>query len=182
MCANGQALLDKRLVWQAPMRRAAMSGSNATGGAAHMLSPKAHRMSMLTLLKPGKKSGAAPDRDLNVWSLVDNEALKYELLALELKLNLPKTLCVGVILVQPGQDEAAAMSNSMSKELEAFLACISAPVETRGWSGYLGGMPNNAAGTIYYTSWKSFEIVFHVAPLLSVAQVRQSEVQTCLCW
>lgn len=111
--------------------------------------------------------------ELITWTYCEDQALSMELLALELKLGLPKTLCVGVVLVKPDQDEATAMTNGMSKELELFLSRIAAPVETLGWSGYSGGVSTKEHGTIYYSSWKGFEIVFHVAPLLSTTQRRQ---------
>lgn len=123
-----------------------------------------------SLLHSSEKEAAPKD----VWLLCEEAALPMELLALEVKLSLPKTLSVGVVLVRPGDaDEAAAMQNVLSKELEVFLALISTPVESHGWSGYAGGMHTKEEGTIYYASWKGFEIVFHVAPLLSAVQRRQ---------
>lgn len=66
------------------------------------------------------------------WRLADEVALKTELLALELKLGLPRQISVGVIMFQPGQDEAqAAASSIMSKPLELFMASIAAPTEVR---------------------------------------------------
>lgn len=166
--ADGVRALLARVVWDADAGCARLSDA-LLGDEAALLSPRS-RGSVLSLIKSPRGGPASARRG---WRLVEDTALNYELLALELKLGLPKTLSVGVVLVHPDQDEAAAMGNAMSKELELFLRSVSSPVETKGWSGYTGGLSTSDNTTIYYASWQSFEIVFHVAPLLLPAQQRQ---------
>lgn len=139
--------------------------------------PKTRRMSLL--VKP----------EAQKWRLADEAPLKTELLALELRLSLPRQIAIGVLAVHPGQDEAAASRNpALSKAAEAFLAAIAAPTEVTkekilclaqknnkalGWSGYTGGLSTKESTKFYYCGWRGLEIVFHVAPLLSESQRRQ---------
>ncbi len=132
--------------------------------------PKTQRMSVIRNLKNSLRG----DTSSGLWQLVEAQSLKMELLAVELKLGLPKTLTVGVVVIQPDQDEAAAMAaNPMSKAAEQFLASIATPTEALGYSGYAGGMSTKEPGTFYYAGWRGMEIVFHVAPLMSETQRRQ---------
>ena len=153
----------------------------AAAAAAGPTTPKTQRVSVIRNLKNSLRgeggagnSGSSCGGGSGLWQLADSQSLKMELLALELKLGLPKALAVGVVLVQPGQDEATAMaSNAMSKAAELFLASIATPTEALGYSGYAGGMSTKEPGTFYYLGWRGMEIVFHVAPLLSETQRRQ---------
>ena len=108
-----------------------------------------------------------------LWHQVDDVALDMELLALELRLGLAKTLSVGVVRMLPGQTESEAQENPMSSAFESFLAELGNPIETLGWSGYSGGVSTKQPGKVYYASHKSIEIVFHACPLLSQEQRRQ---------
>ncbi len=108
------------------------------------------------------------------WRLHDEQPLKTELLALELKLGLPRQISIGVILLQPGQNEAAgAANNVLSKAAEAFMSSIAAPSDSLGSSSYTGGLSSKESTKFYYCGWRGLEIVFHVAPLLTDAQKRQ---------
>jgi hypothetical protein len=139
------------------------------------VTPKTQRVSVIRNLKNSLRGVDTGGGGISgLWQLADSQALKMELLAVELKLGLPKTLTVGVVLVQPGQDEGTAMANNpMSKTAEQFMSSIATPTEALGYSGYTGGMSTREAGTFYYQGWRGMEIVFHVAPLLTESQRRQ---------
>ena len=107
------------------------------------------------------------------WNFEDGPGMCMELMQLEVKLGLPRTLAVGVVAVRPNQDEAEAMANPLSKELEQFLGSIASPIDTQGWSGYSGGLSTKEHTPVYYTTFGGIEIVFHVCPSLSETQRRQ---------
>eukprot|EP01102_Stenamoeba_stenopodia_P007108 TRINITY_DN1983_c0_g1_i1.p1 TRINITY_DN1983_c0_g1~~TRINITY_DN1983_c0_g1_i1.p1 ORF type:complete len:510 (+),score=130.87 TRINITY_DN1983_c0_g1_i1:403-1932(+) len=84
-----------------------------------------------------------------------------------------KTRCVtfGVVYVKAGQtDEDDIFANvSTSPEYEEFLTYLGDKVTLCGWSGFRGGLDikTNTKGThSVFTSWNSFNIMYHVATLL----------------
>ena len=109
----------------------------------------------------------------DLWTMVTDPSLGMELLALELKLGLAKGLAVGVVRIKPGQSEAEAMQNPSSPAFESFLSLLGNPIETKGWSGYSGGLSTKNSAKLWYTSWKGVEIAFHSCPELSEDQRRQ---------
>lgn len=65
------------------------------------------------------------------------------------------------------------MLNPTSRAFDSFMASIASPLDTQGFSGYTGGLPTKTSTTIYYSSWRGLEVVFHCAPLLTDEQRRQ---------
>merc|ERR1711916_194249 len=90
-----------------------------------------------------------------VW-MEHDDSLNVELLGLEVKLSLRKTISVGVLLAHPGQDEAEMMKSNTeaTKAFGEFLDFLGTQVETAGFSGYAGGCSKSLMDniTIYYAS------------------------------
>lgn len=74
----------------------------------------------------------------------------------------------------------------MSPAFEAFMSILGDKVEIKGWSGFRGGLDTSInfffvcvkwldhdEGSTYYTSYRGFEIMFHVVPMLSEDQRRR---------
>lgn len=46
-------------------------------------------------------------------------------------------------------------------------------IQLKGWSGYRGGYSTFDEGVSFYTSWRGFEIMFHVASLMTQEEQRR---------
>lgn len=114
-----------------------------------------------------------------VWTMVSSTKsdLGPLLLAFECRLGLNKRVSVGVIYNTGGQTEEEAFLNSSDRiatvGLHKLLNILGTRVPLEGWEHYSGGVSSTQESHIWYTSWRGFEIVFHVAPDMSPQSQRQ---------
>lgn len=92
------------------------------------------------------------------------------LLGLECRLGLGKRLTIGVIYMKSGQSEEEAFQNKSSKSFDTLLNILGYRVPLKDWRSYNGGL---SGSHIHYSSWRGFEIVFHVATELNKEAQRQ---------
>lgn len=83
-------------------------------------------------------------------------------------------MTVGVLTAKAGQNDEQMFSNPASESLSKLMNILASRVPAKGWTGYTGGQ-TDPSRHIYYTSWRGFEIVFHVA-------VRQKKKGFLLCF
>ncbi|ORY96376.1 hypothetical protein BCR43DRAFT_524481 [Syncephalastrum racemosum] len=116
-----------------------------------------------------------PDIDLRQFRELSAEAtilagLEKEILRFD-EMEIPKFYKFGILTVKDGQDtEEAWFGNcGLSKPLERFLHILGEPVALQGYKGYTAGLDTKTgeSGELSYaTSWRDYEIMFHVAPLM----------------
>jgi len=85
--------------------------------------------------------------------------------------NVIKTYKFGVLYCGPGQTREDEMFANVkgSDNWEAFLSFLGDRIVLEGWKGYRGGLDvrQNSTGThSVHSHFRTFEIMFHVAPLL----------------
>eukprot|EP00697_Spironema_sp_BW2_P009112 gnl/Spiro4/23896_TR11829_c0_g3_i1.p1 gnl/Spiro4/23896_TR11829_c0_g3~~gnl/Spiro4/23896_TR11829_c0_g3_i1.p1 ORF type:complete len:222 (-),score=33.19 gnl/Spiro4/23896_TR11829_c0_g3_i1:178-798(-) len=81
---------------------------------------------------------------------------------------------IGVVYAQKGQTkEEEFFNNPPSLPFIEFLNLIGENIELKGWSGYNGDMNSEEVDNAYYTKWRNFEIMFHVATFLTTEQQRR---------
>jgi hypothetical protein len=82
-------------------------------------------------------------------------------------------MTVGVLLVRGAhQTDEQVFENKPTANLHMLMNILASKVPARGWTGYTGGQVG-LSKHIYYTSWRGFEIVFHVAADMSAEEQRQ---------
>ncbi len=59
-----------------------------------------------------------------------------------------------------GQSDEQLFQNPATESLTKLMSLLATQVPAKGWTGYTGGLTER---NIYYSSWRGFEIVFHVA-------------------
>lgn len=101
---------------------------------------------------------------------IPDDTLCTRLLHMEDRL-LVKSYKFGVVYCKEGQttDDEMLNNGEWSPFFDEFLACLGEKVELKGYSKYRGGLDveNNTTGThAIATSFKDFDIIYHVAPLL----------------
>ncbi len=144
---------------------------------------------------PPMVGAAAEDGEDSEWRAVSPSKtdLPCLLLGLECRLGLGKRIAVGVIYNGGGQSEEEAAGNEGgSAQFERFLDLLCSRVSPKvqrflllhfththiaaappqDWRHWRGGLAADVV-SIPYTSWRGFEIVFHVATELSSAGTRQ---------
>lgn len=111
----------------------------------------------------------------NGWYKVTNRTFRVELLGMEVQLGGGKCYSIGVICAKAGQtDDASMFENESSSAFEEFCHIIGDKIQLKGWTGFRGGFDvSSEEGETFYSSWRGFEIMFHVAPYLSSEQRRR---------
>ncbi|KAJ8329472.1 hypothetical protein QVD99_005582 [Batrachochytrium dendrobatidis] len=111
-------------------------------------------------------------KDINPTKLktVEDKAIEKKILSLD-ELRYCSRYKFGVLLVKPGQktDNEFLQNVEGSKGYNKFLDIMGDRVELKGYKGYAGGLDVSNDRTGLYsigTTWRSFEIMFHVATLL----------------
>eukprot|EP01102_Stenamoeba_stenopodia_P020515 TRINITY_DN8023_c0_g1_i3.p1 TRINITY_DN8023_c0_g1~~TRINITY_DN8023_c0_g1_i3.p1 ORF type:complete len:968 (+),score=239.81 TRINITY_DN8023_c0_g1_i3:2187-5090(+) len=113
---------------------------------------------------------------------VDEPELTKELVTFE-KQMVDRAYKIGILYCKDGQvqDENGIFSNTeTSADYEEFLDWIGKKIELKGWDKFRGGLDvkNGSTGThSVYTTFESFEIMFHVGTLLpfNQADIQQLE-------
>lgn len=96
------------------------------------------------------------------------------LLGLECRLGHSKCVTVGVVYNAGGQtEEEAFLNTTTSPGFEQLLSLLAVRVPLAEWRHFRGGVSPSQTPFLYYTSWRGFEVVFHVAPYLSAEARRQ---------
>ncbi len=81
---------------------------------------------------------------------------------------------VGVVFNQGGQSEEEAFRNtSASERFDRLMRALCVRVPLKDWRHFDGGLSASQTSDICYTSWRGFEIVFHVAHELPTDARRQ---------
>lgn len=125
------------------------------------------------LMKEGDKQGSKSEAQ---WAAISSSKsdLPCLILGLECRLGQSKRLTIGVVLCKSGQDEEEIYGNAATPALERLLKILATKIPLEGWRSYTGGMAVGASlQSTYYTSWRGFEIVFHVATELNKEYQRQ---------
>lgn len=91
-----------------------------------------------------------------------------------LTLDRLQRITVGVVFNTGGQTEEDAFRNTAgSARFTRLMRVLAARVPLAGWRHFDGGVSATQAQEIYYTSWRGFEVVFHVAHELGGEARRQ---------
>ncbi len=164
------SLLDDRFDKNAASFGALLGGGAGVvggGGGAGLQAPLSPVM--------GERGGGGGERERATWAAISASKtdLPCLLLGLECRLGLGKRMTVGVLVARgPAQSDEELFANKTTAGLERLMGLLASRVPAKGWTGYMGGM-SDLAKHLYYTSWRGFELVFHVAPDLSPEQQRQ---------
>jgi hypothetical protein len=159
------SLLDDRVDQNAASFGALLNGSGSSRSISAPLSP----------VVGDRASAREGGGERAMWSAISASKtdLPCLLLGLECRLGLGKRMTVGVLVARgAGQSDEEVFANRSTAALERLMGVLASKVPAAGWSGYMGGM-SAMAPHLYYTSWRGFELVFHVAPDLSPEQQRQ---------
>jgi hypothetical protein len=105
------------------------------------------------------------------WTRIFDDSLNPRLLAFEEKTLPEPRYKIGVVFQKEGQtnENEIFANNTTSAAFERFLGCIADKIQLKGWDKFAGGLDvkSNSTGTnSYYTNFKGYEIMFHVAPML----------------
>ncbi|KAG2219577.1 hypothetical protein INT45_002535 [Circinella minor] len=103
--------------------------------------------------------------EATILSGLEKGILRYD------EMEIPKFYKFGVLSVKNGQttEEAWFANSNVSESLERFLNIIGRPIELEGYKGYTAGLDTKSGESgkfSYATSWRDYEIMFHVAPLM----------------
>jgi len=121
---------------------------------------------MMSTRKGGPKFG---------WYQITEKSINVDVLGLEAELAPSRCYCIAVVYAKAGQTSEQEMyRNECSTAFEKFLDILGDKIEIRGWSGFRGGFDTTSGnGVTFYTSWRGFEIMYHVVPFLHQDQVRR---------
>ena len=110
-----------------------------------------------------------------IWHAVSSTKsdLPCLLLGLECRLGLGKRVTVGVVYMKGSQGEELAFKNKESPNFLSFLDILATKVPLKDWKAFDGFLSVSEVDSIYYASWRGFEIVFHVASQLNSESQRQ---------
>ena len=109
----------------------------------------------------------------HIASSKDKKALSARMLVLEARLGKSQRLNVGVFF-HTNDKEKKGDDTFESAAFKKFLRIISNEVPGSHWKHFDGGMSNYVRqGTLFYTSWRGFEIVFHVSTRMNADLRRQ---------
>ncbi|KAI7857606.1 hypothetical protein BDC45DRAFT_500213 [Circinella umbellata] len=97
------------------------------------------------------------------------------------EMEIPKFYKFGVLSVKEGQttEEEWFANSNVSESLERFLNIIGRPIELEGYKGYAAGLDTKSGESgkfSYATSWRDYEIMFHVAPLMPCRENDKQQV------
>ncbi len=122
----------------------------------------------------------SPSNRTLLWRYVPEmhaSVLRMQLLALEARVGLRRTFSVGVIFGEEGDrtEEEMFKNGTCCKD---FFNAIGEEIHESGWghhygSNFLASGETNPNRSAYYASFRGYEILFHVAPLLSDTEQRQ---------
>jgi hypothetical protein len=122
------------------------------------------------------------DEDNLSWSIVSKPAsfrrLSLGLLELDVLFAVPKRFCVNVICNVDGESEKVALENMANDgsdpSFQRLLNILGSVQTRRGWGFFAGNTEGDEdVSFIRYTSWRGYEIVFHVASSLNHEQQRR---------
>ncbi|KAI9243567.1 hypothetical protein BDA99DRAFT_449016 [Phascolomyces articulosus] len=126
-----------------------------------------------------------PDIDLRTFRELSAEAtilsgLEKDILRFD-EMEIPKCYKFGVLSVRDGQttEEEWFANSNVSEPLERFLHIIGRPIELEGYKGYTAGLDTRSGESgkfSYATSWRDYEIMFHVAPLMPCRENDKQQV------
>ncbi|KAI8145180.1 hypothetical protein BJV82DRAFT_605181 [Fennellomyces sp. T-0311] len=126
-----------------------------------------------------------PDIDLRIFRELSAEAtilsgLEKDILRFD-EMEIPKFYKFGVLSVRDGQatEEEWFANSSLSEPLERFLNIMGRPVELEGYKGYTAGLDTKSGESgkfSFATSWRDYEIMFHVAPLMPCRENDKQQV------
>ncbi|KAI9487575.1 MAG: hypothetical protein EXX96DRAFT_553823 [Benjaminiella poitrasii] len=111
--------------------------------------------------------------EMTILSGLEKEILRYD------ELEIPKCYKFGLITIREGQttEEEWFANSNLSTTLEKLLNIIGHPVKLKNYTGYAAGLDTKTgeSGEVsFVSSWKDYEIMFHVAPLMPS---RENDVQ-----
>lgn len=96
------------------------------------------------------------------------------------KSQLVRALKFGLVYCKRGQTfEDDLLSNRKgSKAFDDFCGIIGEKIELEHWSGYRGGLRGGMTGThSVFTTFKGYDIMFHVAPLLPYSTTDRQQIE-----
>lgn len=117
---------------------------------------------------------------------IKDVTLSDELLAFEkAEKNAFRSICshkVGIVCVKEGQiSEEEVLSNKHgSATFEAFLQCIGTKIALKDWAGFDGGLDTKKDRTgkfSVFTTWRDFEIMFHVSTYIPLGTGEEKYVE-----
>eukprot|EP00842_Homolaphlyctis_polyrhiza_P005122 jgi/Hompol1/5610/HPOL_002234-RA len=111
-------------------------------------------------------------KDINPSKLksIEDKSIEQKILALD-ELRYCAKYKFGVLVVMPGQttDDEYFSNASSSEGYERFLRILGDRIELKGFKGFAGGLDTSFGKTgeySIYTTWRKFEIMYHVSTLL----------------
>ncbi|KAI9498641.1 hypothetical protein BDB00DRAFT_798861 [Zychaea mexicana] len=126
-----------------------------------------------------------PYMDLRLFRELSAEAtilsgLEKDILRFD-EMEIPKFYKFGVLSVRDGQasEEEWFANSNLSEPLERFLNIIGTPVELEGYKGYTAGLDTKSGESgkfSFAASWRDYEVMFHVAPLMPCRENDKQQV------
>lgn len=118
--------------------------------------------------EPGIESVLSTFANRSQMTLIRNRLFNEVIPTIELYHNaVVKAMCIGVILVNPGQNKREEWFNNMpSHKFFSFINKLGSAIDLNTWSGYTG--ISRQASTLIYKHWRGVTpVIYHIAPILT---------------